>query len=428
MKPLFTLLFLLVQFSSFAQFEIGHTTITFNDPARSGGFGSGGGPGRQIQTEIYYPAITSGTDVSLADDIFPVIVFGHGFVMAWDAYANIWETLVPLGYIIAFPRTEGGFTPSHEEFGLDLAIVENSMRNKGVDNTSLFYSHISDYSAIMGHSMGGGSSILAAASNPNISTVIGLAPAETTPSAITAATNVTVPAFIMSGGGDAVTPADEHHLPIYNALGSTCKYFTNIIGGAHCYFANSNFNCDFGEGSSGGTITIDRNQQHAIMFRYVIPWLDLHLKNDCSQSSVFETDIQNDSEVSYLSECTTGLVQPMNLGISSGSGTLIANQTDVTYQWINCSDSQPIIGANEQTFTPTMNGSYAVILGSGTCAETTECITIGSLELTHLKIDQTAEIVKYYNSLGQEVHPTVNTLLIAVYANGMRKKIVIVED
>jgi hypothetical protein len=44
-----------------AQFSVGHRTMTFNDPSRTGGFGSGGGAGRQIQTEIYYPAATAGT-------------------------------------------------------------------------------------------------------------------------------------------------------------------------------------------------------------------------------------------------------------------------------------------------------------------------------------------------------------------------------
>ena len=91
--------------------NIGHTTLTFNDPARSGGFGSGGGPGRQIQTEVYYPATVVGENTAVADGQWPVIVFGHGFAMNWDAYANIWNYLVPYGYIIAFPRTEGGLFP-----------------------------------------------------------------------------------------------------------------------------------------------------------------------------------------------------------------------------------------------------------------------------------------------------------------------------
>ncbi|MCX6196443.1 MAG: hypothetical protein NTY55_07285 [Flavobacteriia bacterium] len=76
---------------SYSQYQIGHTTFTFNDPLRTGGFGSGGGVGRQIQTEIYYPANTSGDNVSLASGRFPVITFGHGFAMAWSAYATIWQ-------------------------------------------------------------------------------------------------------------------------------------------------------------------------------------------------------------------------------------------------------------------------------------------------------------------------------------------------
>ena len=57
---------------SFSQFNIGHTTITFNDPSRTGGYGSGGGAGRQIQTEIYYPAAIA--DGSVSAGASPTIV------------------------------------------------------------------------------------------------------------------------------------------------------------------------------------------------------------------------------------------------------------------------------------------------------------------------------------------------------------------
>ena len=82
--------------------SVGHATLTFNDPTRTGGFGSGAGPGRQIQTEIYYPAAAAGENVAVANGQYPLIVFGHGFAMIWDAYSNIWNQLVPLGYIMAF--------------------------------------------------------------------------------------------------------------------------------------------------------------------------------------------------------------------------------------------------------------------------------------------------------------------------------------
>ena len=65
MRVLFVAFAWMFAFTSFAQFSVGHTTITFNDPTRTGGFGSGGGTGRQIQTEIYYPAASAGTGVEV---------------------------------------------------------------------------------------------------------------------------------------------------------------------------------------------------------------------------------------------------------------------------------------------------------------------------------------------------------------------------
>ena len=200
-------------------FAVGHTTVTFNDPNRTGGFGSGGGTGRQIQTEVYYPANSAGTNTSPVADSFPVIVFGHGFMMVWSAYQNIWEHLVPKGYVLVFPRTEG--LPSHDEFALDPALCVTAMQGLNADPASLFYQPLTHKTAIMGHSLGGGATMLAAQTNANIETIIGLAPAETSPSAITAASQITVPALVLSGSADGVTPPASHHLPIYQGLNSS---------------------------------------------------------------------------------------------------------------------------------------------------------------------------------------------------------------
>lgn len=283
--------FVLINFSVFGQFPIGSTTITFNDPARSGGFGSGGGAGRQIQTEIYYPAIAAGTNATVATGVFPVITFGHGFAMSWDAYQNIWEHYVPLGYIVVFPRTEGSIfpSPSHGDFGLDLKQVDEKMQLLNSDAGSVFYQKISSNSAIMGHSMGGGATILAGSGNTSVETIIGLAPAETTPSAITASTGVTVPAIIFSGSQDGVTPPNDNHLPIYNGLASDCKSFVSIVGGGHCYFANTNFNCDFGESTSSGGITITRADQQTKTYSILDPWFDYILKGNSAAYSAYLT-------------------------------------------------------------------------------------------------------------------------------------------
>jgi predicted dienelactone hydrolase len=207
MKSLFLFLVCSFGFGVFAQYQVGHTTITFNDPARTGGFGSGGGSGRQIQTEIYYPATTAGDNVALVSGQFPVITFGHGFAMSWDAYTNIWQRYAAKGYILAFPRTESGLLPgpSHGDFGTDLRQVSEKMLALNSNASSIFNGKVAQRALIMGHSMGGGATMLASANNSNIVGIVGLAPAETDPEATLAAPNITVPDLIFSVTADSIS-------------------------------------------------------------------------------------------------------------------------------------------------------------------------------------------------------------------------------
>jgi pimeloyl-ACP methyl ester carboxylesterase len=350
MKIVFSLLVFIFVLNVRAQYQVGHTTITFNDPARTGGFGSGGGSGRQIQTEIYYPANTSGDNVAVASGQFPVITFGHGFAMSWDAYTNIWQHYVARGFIMAFVRTEGSLipSPSHGDFGTDLRQVSDKMLGLNTNASSIFNGKIIQKAAIMGHSMGGGASFLAAANNTNIATVIGLAPAETTPSAIAAAPNVSVPALVFSGTADGVTPPADHHIPIYQGLTSTCKSFVSITGGAHCYYANSNFNCDFGESTSSPNISITRTEQQTAVYSVLDPWLDFKLKDICQSYAAFLLAIQSTPGTVNETICpalpTVTIVNDPN----QGSGVYCSSLQGNSYQWYM--DNQPIVGETQQCF------------------------------------------------------------------------------
>jgi pimeloyl-ACP methyl ester carboxylesterase len=358
MKMIFLIGFVYSSLFSFAQYQVGHTTITFNDPARTGGFGSGGGTGRQIQTEIYYPANSAGENVAVATSEFPIITFGHGFAMSWDAYSNIWQHYVARGFILAFPRTEGGLIPgpSHGNFGTDLRQVSDKMLELNANSSSLFYNKILQKAAIMGHSMGGGASFLAAANNTNILTVIGLAPAETNPSAISAAPNVNVPTLIFSGSADGVTPPANNHEPIYNGLTSVCKNFVSITGGAHCYYANSNFNCDFGEGTSSPNISITRQAQQDLTYAILDPWLDYTLKGNCTSYSSFQLALTSASGTQNQTTCPNA----STVSISASNATLTANSTGnvLTYQWYY--NGSAITGATNQTYNAIQNGNYSV--------------------------------------------------------------------
>ncbi|NOQ74604.1 MAG: T9SS type A sorting domain-containing protein [Crocinitomix sp.] len=262
------LLLCLITINGFGQFDIGETSIVFTDTERD----------RDIETFIYYPADEAGEDVDVTDGKFPVIAVGHGFVMTYESYAYIWEHFVPLGYIVILPNTETTVDVSHGDFGTDLGFVIEALQNENTIETSLFYEHVSVYSAVVGHSMGGGAAVLAAADFPEISTLVTLAAAETDPSAIDAANDVSQPSLTFAGEVDCVTPPADHQELIYNNL-SDCKGYVLIFGGTHCQFANSNILCELGEFSCPDTETAE-SEQHFGVLAIMTPWLRAYLKTD----------------------------------------------------------------------------------------------------------------------------------------------------
>jgi len=450
------------------QSPIGHTTITFQDPERGN---------RNIETEIYYPAQTAGNNTAVEAGTFPVIVFGHGFVMSWDAYQNLWEEFVPRGYIMVFPRTEGNIlSTDHQQFGWDLEFLVTEMQNEGANSGSILFNAVASETALMGHSMGGGAAFLAADSlsvngNSNIKTLIGFAPAESSTngvSSINSALSVTVPSIVLSGSQDGVAPPIDHHIPMYDALASDCKSFINIVGGAHCYFANTNFNCDFGEGTSSTGISITREDQHAVTFDFVNLWLDYTLKNNCVAFNDFNSLLAMDARVTYEQDCTmptetiqangatsycegdsTELTSAQSLEWSTGetgtsifvnqSGgyyafnpatcatsntilinvqsfpdvtvnqtneTLTAIQTGATYQWIDCSNNQEINGETDISYTASSNGDYAIEITLNSCVDTSSCANISSLSISSVLNNSTVNL--YPNPAKEFINIYVN--------------------
>ncbi|MDX2281608.1 MAG: hypothetical protein NW218_18615 [Saprospiraceae bacterium] len=189
-------LFLTVTLS--AQFQIGHSTVTFTDPARNN---------RPIATDVYYPAKTAINDVPLAAGTFPVIQFGHGFVMNTDSYANFGENLVPQGFIFCLSQTDGGFSSSHTDFAKNLAFLCTAMEAENLKAASRFFEHILPRYCIMGHSIGGGCTVLSYQYNPNlIHCVAAFAPANTNPSALVVAPALAVPTLVFDGSSDCIAP------------------------------------------------------------------------------------------------------------------------------------------------------------------------------------------------------------------------------
>lgn len=295
MRTLTVLLFLLSTITLVGQtYPIGQFSLFMEDPDRQD---------RLVTAEMYYPAVAEGPNQMLADGLFPMIVFGHGFLMPETSYANVKEHFVDKGYIVMFVTTEGGLTPDHEEYAKDLVYMTDYIVEQTENPQSFLNGHFIPKVGLVGHSMGGGAAVLASDLSINFTTYIGLAPAETDPSAIDYAQNINLPALILSGSADGVTPPSEHHLPIFENLASECKVFVDIIGGAHCYFANTDVACDFGELAASTVIEISRAEQQEIFYDYATGWLDSFLKNVPGALNDFIFPEGKDNRVNLVNRC-----------------------------------------------------------------------------------------------------------------------------
>ncbi len=312
MKKLFTLLSALsLSTITFAQtYPIGHMSINFKDASRTGGYAiSGGiqmpGTGRDIGTEVFYPAVSTGTNVAVASGTFPVVVIGHGFVMTYDNYDNIYNALAAKGYIVALPRTEGSASPNHADFGADLRLLSSQLLTLNTvstpSNIVTFNGKVAQFSAIGGHSMGGGCSFLGAANNTTLTCLFNLAAANSNTasvSSIQSASMVTVPTLVIGGQRDCVADTANNQNLMYNNTASAIKFKVILKDLTHCDFGNgSSFNCTFGQGTSGCGNTISNVAASNRYMTYLEPFLAKLLKNDCVKGQQFMDTIQTASTV-----------------------------------------------------------------------------------------------------------------------------------
>lgn len=310
MKNLFYLLTLMLPVLFFGQsFQVGHASINFKDPARTGGFLIAGGiqmpgAGRDIGTEIYYPATVAGNNVALASGQFPVVVFGHGFVMTYDNYDNIYNQLVAKGFIVALPRTEGGFSPNHLDFSKDIALLADQVKQLNTTSTpsgvTMFNGKVKQSVAIGGHSMGAGCSMVGAQNNTTISALFNMATAtsnSTGISSLAGASLVTVPVLIFSGEKDCVadTTVQNAH---YSNLASVTKFQVILKTLTHCDFGNgTSSNCTLGQTVSGCANTINNTVAFNRYMNYLVPFLNRVLKDSCAEGQRFMDSVNTVSNV-----------------------------------------------------------------------------------------------------------------------------------
>ncbi len=255
---------------------------------------------RKVPVDMFFPSDAGDKESTLNRKKLPLICFGHGYLISGEWYSHVYELLVPEGYIVIFPASEDGMFPSHKKLAEDMVFAINEIEKFGLDSSSPLYGRVDTIRCLMGHSMGGGSMILAATMTSDIDAIIALSPFDTRPSAIKAASSVKVPALIFSGSNDCITPSGRHHLPIYNSLSGSDKTYILIKGGTHCQMGVSHPKCDVGEKLAGCREGISQDEQLKILSRYIIPWLRFFLYGDVCSGEEFDSGIEKDNAVEYL--------------------------------------------------------------------------------------------------------------------------------
>ena len=295
MKKLFfttSFIFIFILSATAQQYNIVSSAKTFKDASRNN---------RNVSTTIYYPVNKLANQPKIS---FPVVVMGHGFVMGKEAYQNFYNELVPKGYIVVFVSTEGSVFSNHDAYSKDLAFMVGAIQAENNKTTSILYGIVANKTALLGHSMGGGAAVVAA-SLTNVETVVAFAPAKLRFNTLIPASKVKTEAIVFSGSRDGVASPIDNHIPIYENLGSACKYFISITGGAHCYFANPNSACDFGESTASSNIQVTRAQQQLITFRFLDSWLDYKLKGNLNSKQIFVNDLSSSQDITYRNDCNT---------------------------------------------------------------------------------------------------------------------------
>ncbi len=96
----------------------------------------------------------------------------------------------------------------------------------------------------------------------------------------------------------------------------------------------------------------------------------------------------------------------VDISVTQNGDTLTANEVGATYQWLYCDSSYAIVtGETNQTFIPTSNGNYAVIVSKNNCIDTSACYV--------------TSIDNIENNANIKIYPNPTTGLINVEAKGI---------
>lgn len=156
------------------------------------------GPHRVLVGDLAYAGLPGVVYTPAKGKGVPGIAFGHDWRSPVDDYHATLRHLASWGIAVAAPNTETGFVADHRGLANDL---ESALQILGGVLLGEGEVRVSPAKlGLAGHGMGAGAAVLAAAGRENIRSVSCVFPADTSPSAEAAATNVHCPGLVLGPG------------------------------------------------------------------------------------------------------------------------------------------------------------------------------------------------------------------------------------
>lgn len=128
------------------------------------------------------------------------------------------------------------------------------------------------------------------------------------------------------------------------------------------------------------------------------------------KESLKEKVIHNLAGDDYDAQLTNGNQFNSSIGIngetvvktSIDGANLVADKTEGTFQWIDCTTNTPIDGATGKEFEPTVNGSYSVVHTLNECSDTSACRDFMTVSVNESINDIGLQL--YPNPVGNTIH------------------------
>ncbi len=131
--------------------------------------------------------------------------------------------------------------------------------------------------------------------------------------------------------------------------------------------------------------------------------------NATSQTITVTTSGSYNVQVAAVNGCSASdtinvVINNVDTSITPGFGSFTANASGAGYQWIDCGNGNtPVSGATAQTFIPSANGTYAVVVTQNSCTDTSGCYSVQNVGIGE---NNDVQISMYPNPVDEQM--TIN--------------------